>query len=629
MIGKVLLGLVLIIGASTIPDSFSSLKAESSIAPEFTFDFPKTVNIDQTFTIHYTYTWKDTDRYFGSSIPSDMERYDNYFANNDYLLRFYLPDEFSMLSSNFTTYNYLADLYEDHVLKKHFMFIPYEFTKDHQGSIQFRLDKEMTHDVDYMQIRTDPHSDISYFIIKQDNGIKFVSEDEMGQNVMIGAWVQDAIADYPERYQHFFITETNEYTPSIRTEKPPANVVIGPQYLDDAGWQGFAKFLRTVQINPNPSNMTQWLLDNNLSQEFIDDFFAEYPEFAGVETFSPFPQVQTPINEILCSKNKILMQSISGNPYCVSSETAEKLEKRGFSIVINQNSNDKIIEQLVSQKNNTLITPQVNSIYVESVNDTKQTLILNPDVATMNKLIPQDITFDYTFKVPINEPDDFVQELMIFADDAPANPSDTKNSSTKWNTKRGYIQLYPDPTNDYQLKYTFLGTGRIHPSQAEQFTNNLLSHLGIILDGTEQYRESGPPAISSFTHGFAQQKDDHTIGTNQIVTAFDAGQTFLYIGNWNDNLDELNLYDAKQAQQNGIDYLLEFEEITGPNCNVGFKGMLDTQSFGLDILNGRPVYVGYAGTCTVPVSDGHYFEYFVYVDALTGKALFAKTGVMF
>ena len=357
-------------------------------------------------------------------------------------------------------------------------------------------------------------------------------------------------------------------------------------------------------------------------------------------TSSPLQQYisGTPINEILCSENKILMQSISGNPYCVFSTTAEKLEKRGFSIVINQNSNIEPLEnssdqkvitiQLVSLKNYTWIISQMEIMPVESVNDTEQILILNPDVATMNKLIPQDITFDYTFKVPIDDPEDFVQKLMIFADDAPANPSDTKNSSTKWNTKRGYIQLYPDPTNDYQLKYTFFGTGRIPPSQADQFTDDLLNHLGITLDGTEQYRES-EPIMSSFTHWFAQQKDGRIIGTNQIITAFDAGYTFLYIGNWNNNLDEMNLYDAKQAQQNGIAYLLKFEEITGPDCNVGFKGTLDTQHISLDILNGRPVYVVYAGTCLMPVWDGHYFRYFVYVDALTGKPLFAKTGVMF
>ena len=59
------------------------------------------------------------------------------------------------------------------------------------------------------------------------------------------------------------------------------------------------------------------------------------PSFATIEFTSPMKQWNngTPLNEILCNRDKVLMQSPSGKPNCISLETSLKLETRGYSLV--------------------------------------------------------------------------------------------------------------------------------------------------------------------------------------------------------------------------------------------------------------------------------------------------------
>ena len=58
------------------------------------------------------------------------------------------------------------------------------------------------------------------------------------------------------------------------------------------------------------------------------------PAFADVSS-SPLKQMKmgVPINEIQCTTNKILMQSPSGKPACLSENTSAKLADRGYTIV--------------------------------------------------------------------------------------------------------------------------------------------------------------------------------------------------------------------------------------------------------------------------------------------------------
>ncbi len=60
------------------------------------------------------------------------------------------------------------------------------------------------------------------------------------------------------------------------------------------------------------------------------------PAYADVSSSSPLKQMKmgVPINEIQCNPDKILMESPSGKPYCLSEGTAAKLADRGFSLVV-------------------------------------------------------------------------------------------------------------------------------------------------------------------------------------------------------------------------------------------------------------------------------------------------------
>ena len=84
------------------------------------------------------------------------------------------------------------------------------------------------------------------------------------------------------------------------------------------------------------------------------------------------------------------------------------------------------------------------------------------------------------------------------------------------------------------------------------------------------------------------------------------------------------------VKQNAIEYLKSFEELNSPECMLYYnEELLESEHIGVNMIDGRPIYYIYAGSCQTPISDGHYNWYFVNVDALTGKPLFAENGMAF
>ena len=44
-------------------------------------------------------------------------------------------------------------------------------------------------------------------------------------------------------------------------------------------WKSLADLLRMVLAHENIRNMSQWLSDENFSEQFVADYLKEYPEF--------------------------------------------------------------------------------------------------------------------------------------------------------------------------------------------------------------------------------------------------------------------------------------------------------------------------------------------------------------
>ena len=318
---------------------------------------------------------------------------------------------------------------------------------------------------------------------------------------------------------------------------------------------------------------------------------------------SPLKQFQSgiPITEISCKDDKTLMESPRQRPACVKADSIQRLSDAGWKVVAKQQSYRE---------------PDGSSDDIKPV--------LNP--VSIKDIIPQDITFDYALRMPPSDPDGFAEKMAVFADDEILNKRVFDDGSIKYETKKGWMNIYNYPIYYAGFKYTLIDADRIHPDMAEETTYNLLKELGITLDGTELFREGTSQSVS-FTYWIAQQKDGTIINSNHVTTDFGSGHTFFYVGNWNDNLSDMNLYDRRESIDNAKEYILSIDELKNPECNIWVPPESGITS--IMMLEKRPVYVISAGLCHTPYTDGHYHWYEVYVDALTGNPLFAENGVVF
>ena len=94
-------------------------------------------------------------------------------------------------------------------------------------------------------------------------------------------------------------------------------------------------------------------------------------------TISPYKQYQQgiPINQILCSDSKILLESARNTPACVNENSVEKLLDRGFSLIISEElkeiSNMNVTQPL---QRGPVELPLLNRNYTEPYEETTQTL---------------------------------------------------------------------------------------------------------------------------------------------------------------------------------------------------------------------------------------------------------------
>ena len=346
-----------------------------------------------------------------------------------------------------------------------------------------------------------------------------------------------------------------------------------------------------------------------------------------------------PIDEIRCNDAKILMQSESGRPACVTEKSSQKLLERGYVLVEQSPYTTQSPEILDTKTTSNIKVPYEppeldhkisnNETIAEQrvIEEQEPKLILNP--THLVDIIPQDITFDYVLKMPPDDPDAFAQRMADFFNDT-ITEKKPGGKYHRYETERGWIQIMRyHNTDSYcstEFTYTFFGIGRIHPSLAETVTHALLDELGIVLDGTEIYQKDTP--YSSYTYQIIQTIDDFSVGCNKVITDFGAEYTFIKLSNWNDNLSEMTLYDISESVQNGREYALKFDELAGDECDIRLKPVYDDGAT-LFIFHGRPVYETYAGTCQVEYVDGHNSWYSVFVDAITGKPLFVTNRMTF
>ncbi len=354
------------------------------------------------------------------------------------------------------------------------------------------------------------------------------------------------------------------------------------------------------------------------------------PAFAQMD--SPLQQYKSgiPMHEIQCEGSKILMESPRNQPACISESSIERLQNIGYEMV--STTAIELKESLSVNENNSIEKSEQSVFEIQptqgiaNLETSESKPILNPSIKQLKNIIPQDIVFDYVLETPGNHTH-LSQKLASYSDDKILKVAHDYETSIRYDTQKGDIFIDKD-YRKMNLKYTFFGKDRINPNLSEDYTLGLLKELGIVLDSTVVVNQDPPNSSSSYTYWLYQEKDGLMVVSNQIKTKFDAGYSFVYLGNWNDNLDEMNLVDIKQAKQDAAQYLLTYDELTHPDCDVRVDSTITIDDT-IAIIHGRPLYALTVGECQTPIWDGHYDWFDVYVDALTGKPLYAQNKPVF
>ncbi len=248
--------------------------------PLYTVEIPDTITVGETVSIPYTMSWHYPNGTFIFDGRIDEQYMDELFAQID----IQVSDEFTVLNDNKEFSRKYADTYTTHTATAYYFIETYSEDMI-SGSIDIRLDTPLFYDIDLFSLSVGflPHF---FTTQKTDTGVIITAQDiviDSGNlqpspemSIISNDWINGR---YDMRY-----SEDVTHIPKLRvaqaSEIPPQS-----DYLPRHTWSDYAVFVRSATQRENVTDIREWILDaSNLSNEFVDDFFAEYPEFAKLRT---------------------------------------------------------------------------------------------------------------------------------------------------------------------------------------------------------------------------------------------------------------------------------------------------------------------------------------------------------
>ena len=275
-------------------------KGHSSIgfvgSPISSLQIPNTISVGQTVHINYTISWFYPN---GTSILDGIvdvnDRDDMVFSRVGILL----PDEFTILNEDKEFFRMYGDEFTTHTATWYEFVHPYNIDVI-SDSIKVRLDKPMMYDLDIFYGSIGHNS--AYLITdKTDSGVILRERDYFTEptdlNTLYAISLGGGGGEENGRYDVPYFDDV----PHVPSEKEQVSRTSSASntdmYMEEDFWDDFAEFLRTVRDRENVTDFRTWLTDDGMSDDFINDFFAEYPEFAKTETglavgsASPPPQI--------------------------------------------------------------------------------------------------------------------------------------------------------------------------------------------------------------------------------------------------------------------------------------------------------------------------------------------------
>ena len=287
MIGIALLGLlVLAIGISTMP-AYASFEKHQPVL--YTIDFPSSISVGQTISIPYTFSWYNSDGtpVYTESYPGEKEHFRNRII-------VHISDEFTLLNEDKFHMGGQGDMYGSHFKNMYKLYVNYS-ENGTSGSIDLRLDKPLSYDRDIVSFGIEGSDHFDFQTQRTDDGLIFVEPESLIEQydldqLAFTTWhIQWIHKDYDandinERYDWYYHSE-EVHKPQTRTDLQVAPSQLEVDfYIPRSGWNDFADYLRFAIPLENIYNTRAWLLEQDASEEFVNDFLIEYPEFTKTRT---------------------------------------------------------------------------------------------------------------------------------------------------------------------------------------------------------------------------------------------------------------------------------------------------------------------------------------------------------
>ena len=384
---------------------------------------------------------------------------------------------------------------------------------------------------------------------------------------------------------------------------------------------------------------------------------------------SPYKQLEAGIalEQIACNDGKILLKSPRGMPACLTFASAERLVDRGYI---------KIIPTNQEQSNDHTTKPDKKIIIKEISNSSNITEPQEIDSNEVTSLMQQQIPV-YGYSVPIIDYDVFIEHFLSAADDKlkAEKPSNSLHT-TVYDSVNGTLKITDKPVMVSSgpfasVRYYNHNQGFFETLDQINFINNFMNKMGFKLAG-EDFMLTESMIERCSTYGYQPNCPDvgiyqydtkysteykfvqdyskiHFKFNNKAFMQYGSLVTLIKFDGWINQPDLIEFtLDEEIAKKIAYDYALNNEMLhkshrDGGKCEyIMFAQFLEHEKYrpipkgfsipdyipkdrvGKTVVSDVPYYHIANGDCTYdPTGTGHFYNYHIFVEGLTGDSVYA------
>ena len=285
-------------GGGSVPDG-EGVKKDVSVMHRVVV--PDSIDIGQTASIAYTFSWfypngtpvpgedllwvPECIHESGGicwEVPTPEELREKPRRNVLNRILIFVPDEFTVLNGDKRAVDRRVDTHTPHGGTYYRIDVPQSGIT--VGNIDIRLDRQLYHDRDMMKIVVEGGHEYYFQTQRTDDGARLVGRGALTDQYDIrqaNYTTHGYLSEYGSGDPYGRYDETHYVRPDY---KPDRTVAVASEpdqaamYPPREDWAHLAEFVRS-QIQPKGIiDAGAWLLASGLSEEFVHDFSAEYPE---------------------------------------------------------------------------------------------------------------------------------------------------------------------------------------------------------------------------------------------------------------------------------------------------------------------------------------------------------------